>query len=67
MSKLTDLHQMPWGKHKGVLMQDVPASYFFWLWTERGFENNKQDPVACYIRENLKTLKSEYPDGIWEK
>jgi len=60
-----DTDPMPWGKHKGIPMQDVPASYFFWLWTERGMERNRFDPVADYIRKNLDVLKQEYPDGIW--
>lgn len=54
---------MPFGKHKGTPMQDVPASYLFWLWTN-GKEAEKS-PVADYIRENLDALKKEYPDGIW--
>jgi len=31
---LTDTDPMPFGKHKGELMQDVPASYLRWLWEE---------------------------------
>lgn len=62
---MKDTDPMPWGKHKGIPMQDVPASYFFWLWTEREMEHNRFDPVADYIRKNLDVLKQEYPDGIW--
>jgi uncharacterized protein (DUF3820 family) len=62
--KLDDLSNMPFGKYKGVKMQDVPASYLFWLWTN-GKENEKGD-VADYIRENLHNLEKEYPDGIWK-
>ena len=61
---LDDLSPMPWGKHRGVPMQDVPAQYLWWLWTE-GMMSNKQEPVADYIRRNLEALKQEYPDGIW--
>ena len=62
---LQDLDPMPWGKYKNTLMQDVPADYMFWLWTKRGFENNRADPVADYIRRNLSAFEMEYPDGIW--
>lgn len=65
VNPLVDLSPMPWGKHKGVPMQDVPASYMFWLWTQRGFENNRVDSVADYIRRNLSAFEQEYPDGIW--
>ncbi len=67
MKILQDTDPMPWGKYKGVPMQDVPADYMFWLWTERGFENNLIDPVPEYIRRNLSAFEMEYPDGIWRK
>ena len=65
MSDLGDLDLMPWGKYKGTPMQDVPANYLFWLWVNSR-ENNRVCSVAKYIRDNLSTLKQEYPDGIWE-
>ena len=65
MTKLDDMDKMPWGKYKGTVMQDVPADYLFWLWTN-GKENDRVCEVAGYIRDNLSTLKQEYPDGIWE-
>ncbi|MBM4165241.1 MAG: hypothetical protein FJ222_12495 [Lentisphaerae bacterium] len=64
MKLLTDFDPMPWGKHKGVLMQDVPASYLHYLWIT-GKEHDKQCPVAAYIRRNLAALQQEHPDGIW--
>lgn len=62
---LTDSDPMPFGKHKGLPMSDVPARYFHWLWTEGGMESNHVDAVAIYIRENLTALEDEYPDGDW--
>jgi hypothetical protein len=55
---------MPFGKHKGEPMQDIPASYLHWLWVN-GKQHDKFCPVADYIRRNLAALKQEYPDGIW--
>lgn len=65
MKPLDDLDPMPFGKHKGIPMQDVPPSYLFWLWSN-GKEHDKQCPVADYIRRNLDVLQTEYPDGIWK-
>ena len=61
---LSDLDPMPFGKHKGVPMQDVPASYLHWLWSD-GKKHDVQCPVADYIRRNLHALEQEHPDGIW--
>lgn len=65
MNALDDLSPMPFGKHRGMPMQDVPASYLHWLWTS-GKKDDKQCAVADYIRRNLSALQQEYPDGIWE-
>jgi uncharacterized protein (DUF3820 family) len=61
---LSDLSPMPFGKFKGKPMQDVPASYFHWLWSN-GKKDDKQCEVAAYIRENLNALRKEFTDGIW--
>lgn len=61
---MSDLDPMPFGKHKGVPMQDVPASYLHWLWSN-GMKEDKVSPVADYIRRNIPALKKEIPDAIW--
>lgn len=61
---MTDTDPMPFGKYKGTPMQDVSASYLHWLWTN-GKKDDKADPVACYIRDNINALKLELPDAIW--
>jgi uncharacterized protein (DUF3820 family) len=63
--KLDDLSPMPFGKYNGVPMQDVPARYLHWLWTN-GLKENRQSDVADYIRQNVDALKKEHPDGIWD-
>lgn len=45
-------------------MQDVPASYFHYLWS-RGMDMERNSPVADYIKANLAALRLEHPDGIW--
>jgi hypothetical protein len=68
MKLLTDNDLMPFGKHRGTRMKAVPADYFFWLWTEAGFEDKVAvDPVADYINRNIKTLRQDWPDGIWDQ
>lgn len=33
----TDTDAIQFGKHRGELLQDVPAHYLRWLWTDGGF------------------------------
>ncbi len=61
---LQDYDLMPFGKHKNRPLQDVPASYLHWLWAN-GKKDDKQCPVADYIRRNIDALKKELPDAIW--
>ena len=68
MKPLQDSDPMPFGKHKGEPMENVPASYLHWLWTnERDPMSRKVrvDRVADYIHRNMHILKIEHPDGIW--
>ena len=52
---LDDLSPMPWGKHKGKSMEDVPASYLLWC-----YENEKTCPqVKAYIAENMLVIQAE--------
>lgn len=62
---LDDLSPMPWGVHKGKPMQEVPASYFHFLWTRLGKRDDRSCPVADYIRRSLSDLKQENSDLIW--
>jgi hypothetical protein len=64
MLKLEDTSLMPFGKHKGIPMQDVPVNYLHYLWTN-GMKNDFQSNVADYIRRNLVALRVENKDLIW--
>lgn len=64
MKELEDTDPMPFGKHRNEPMQDVPANYLHYLWTN-GKKEDKRCPVADYIRRNLSALQQEYKDGIW--
>ena len=53
--KFTDTSIMPYGKHQGKAMADVPADYLIWL-----HDNGKCSPlVAAYVEENLDALKRQ--------
>ena len=64
MTQLADTDPMPFGKHKGQPMEEVPASYLHWLWSQ-GLDKDRTSSVGDYIRRNLNVLKEEYEDGIW--
>lgn len=64
MKQLQDTDLMPFGKHQGEPMSDVPASYLHWLW-QNGLKTDKQSNVADYIRRNLSALRQEHKDGVW--
>ncbi len=62
---LKDTDPMPFGKHQGTPMQDVPASYLHWLWVEEGVQDNKFHRLHGYIKRSLGALRMENPDLIW--
>ena len=53
-----DHYEMPFGKHKGTKMANVPAKYLLFL-HERG---KCYGLVKKYIEENLEVLKKEVGD-----
>ena len=65
MKQLEDLDLMPFGKYKGLPMQEIPAQYLHWLWTTGLRNKTATDAVADYIQRNLHALKQEHPDGVW--
>lgn len=58
---------MPFGKHKGKEMQDVPASYLLHLYHENKTNFTSQShmmpppskQVMIYIEDNLQALEQE--------
>lgn len=68
--ELNDTDPIPFGKYRGTPMQDVPAGYLHWLWTEAGYSKfgerrGKSGAIADYIERNMDALKKECPDKIW--
>lgn len=52
---------MPFGKHKGEKLLNVPASYLLWLWDQRPMSDKRLEE---YIYQNMNALKIECPDRI---
>ena len=63
MKQLEDTDIMPFGKHKGQPMADVPVKYLHWLWHESNRE--AKTPVGDYIKRNIDVLKTEDKDLLW--
>lgn len=66
MSQLNDTDPMPFGKYKGMPMQDVPANYLHYLWTNGLRDQTHTSNVAHYIQLNMNALQQENKDLIWE-
>lgn len=54
---LADLDLMPFGKHKGERMQDVPPTYLSWLWHDG--KKHERDKVANYIWNSRNGINLE--------
>ena len=64
---LDDLSLMPFGKYKGIPMQEVPVNYLHWYWNNCKVGDDKCKAVRDYIYRFLTCLKSENPDLIWDR
>ena len=53
--RLTDESSMPFGKHAGKKMANVPPEYLLWVYDE----DRCSAPVRLYIKENLEDLRSD--------
>lgn len=65
MVPLKDQDKMPFGKHRGKRMEEVPVSYLHYLWTDGKKNETTTCPVAAYIKASMGALKLEKPDAIW--
>ena len=54
---MTDDDEMPFGKHRGRAMRDVPAEYLDWLRDQDWVEDWPQ--VAEYLRKNKAAIDAE--------
>ena len=60
----TDTTPMPFGKHKGKELQEVPASYLLWLYEEKGFKKSERHQnLKAYIEDNMEVLEKEIEEN----
>jgi hypothetical protein len=50
----TDETVMPWGKHKGTKLEDIPAGYFLWLMEQPWLPD--WPGLNTYIKKNADAL-----------
>lgn len=73
--QLTDSCEMPFGKHLGTQMEDVPASYLLYIWGEHKEkyqagkipESKPLFRVMFYIEDNLQGLNQEFEKSLKRK
>lgn len=51
MSILTDQSKMPFGKHKGKTLAEIPDHYFVWL-----YDDGVQGDLRVYIEESVPAI-----------
>lgn len=51
----TDETEMPFGKHKGQKLANVPASYLLW-WFDECKRDDWRD-LQAYVKDNLQVLQ----------
>lgn len=61
---MTDESLMPFGKHKGKAMANIPAHYLLWLWENA---DSLRNPVKEYIERNLDVIKTEVANSEKKK
>lgn len=60
--RLTDETIMPWGRHKGEKLEDVPAGYLLWLDSENRYPKDRTDftnGLLVYVEENREVLEKQ--------
>jgi hypothetical protein len=57
----SNLYTMPFGKHKGVPVLELPLDYLIWLWWKRDGDPLR-DPLACNVVSGLKSYNID-PNG----
>lgn len=48
---------IPFGRHRGKKLSDIPAHYFLWLYDQNSTTVDGRE-VCRYIRKNLKKLRA---------
>ncbi len=62
---LADDTAMPFGKHKGTPLDDIPTTYLHWLY--HNGEGCQNPVIVAYIEKHWADLKADSPSRIWTK
>lgn len=55
---LTDMDRMPFGKHKDLLLANVPDAYLLWLWENKNAGMVQRFPAFyAYLEQSLDAIK----------
>jgi len=64
---MDDETPMPFGKHKGTAMANVPATYLLWLFDQIGNDAARltgwNHDIYVYVNSNMDALQKEVCDG----
>ncbi len=53
----TDGTKMPWGKHKGTQLEEVPADYLLWLSEQKWIAS--WPGLLAYLRKNMDIIEEQ--------
>lgn len=56
---MNDESIMPFGKHKGEKLANVPAKYLLWLYDTGCNSGTSHEELKAYIEDNMDVLKQE--------
>lgn len=62
MTRFTDNTVMPFGKHKGRLLKDVPPDYLLWLYDKMRIDEKPggiKMKLMAYVAANRECLEKE--------
>jgi len=51
---------MPWGKHKGVRLEEVPGDYLYWLSQQKWIV--EWPGLLAYLKKNASTIEEQAQD-----
>jgi len=60
---LTDESPMPFGKHKGTKMANVPAKYLVWAKQKMYANNDESRAVLKYVWANWDAIEKEFNES----
>lgn len=63
MQPYIDTTEMPFGKHQGKRLIDVPSAYLIWWYGQPEGAYKKNEYLVKYIEENIEVLRKEVRDA----